>query len=343
MVITLPLLIFLIVLLLLSALFSASEVAMLAINKVRLRHLMEQGNRSAQITFRLLTHLDQVIGTLLVANNLVNVTITAIASWVFVTWFGSERGLAISTGVVTTILLVVCEVTPKMFAAAHAESVAFLMARPLRVLMVVLHPIAVFFTWTARVLLRLLRVPVQRRSPLVTEEEIKVMIQMGREAGVLAEDELRLLHRIFEFSDSKVREVMVPRRQIAGVDLNAKPNDVLDVLIEEGHARIPIYRGSLDDVVGVIYARDILAMVRHGGLFVLADLIRPITRVKETKRLAELLSEFQREKQQIAIVQDAKGGTIGLVTMEDLLEEIVGEIHEETPARRGGSARRTSA
>ena len=333
MVVTFPVAIFLVILLACSALFSAAEAAMLSINKVRLRHLIEQGHHSAQITFRLLTQLDHVIGTLLVANNLVNVAISAIASWIFISVFGSQRGLAIATAVVTTVLLVVGEVTPKMFAATHPEAVAFVMARPLQVLMKMLYPVAVFFAWVARRLLRLFRVPIKRRSPLVTEEEIKVMIQMGREAGVLAEDELRMLHRIFEFSDSVVREVMVPRAQIAGVNLDAKTETVLDVLIEEGHSRIPVYQGSLDHVVGVIYARDLLGMVRHGRLFVLSDLIRPVVFVPEAKRVAELLGEFQREKVQIAIVQNARGLTVGLVTIEDLLEEIVGEIHEEAPKR----------
>jgi CBS domain containing-hemolysin-like protein len=333
MVVTLPLLLFLGVLLALSASFSASEAALLSINKVRLRHLVEQGNRTAQLTFDLLTHLDRLIGTLLVANNLVNVAFSAIASWILVSLFGLEKGLAIATAGLTVILLLVGEVTPKMFAVTHADAVAFFMARPLRVLVAVLSPVASCFTWAGRMLLRLMRVPARRRSPLVTEEEIKVMIQMGREAGVLAEDELRMLHRIFEFSDSVVREVMVPREDVAGVDLNAKPDDALDVLVEEGHARIPVYRESLDHIEGVIYARDLLAMVRHGGLFVLSDLIRPIKTVPETTRIAELLSEFQRAKNQIAMVKDAHGATVGLVTMEDLLEEIVGEIHEEQPGR----------
>jgi CBS domain containing-hemolysin-like protein len=333
MVIGLPLVVLLVTLLALSACFSATEAAMLAINKVRLRHLMEQGHRSAQLTFEALTQLDRVIGTLLVANNLVNVAISAIGSWVFITLLSPEPGLAVATIVVTTLLLLVGEVAPKMFASNHAELVAFAMVRPLRVCMAVLYPLASFFTWAGRNLLRLLGVPTRRRSPLVTEEEIKVMIQMGREAGVLAESELRLLHRIFEFSDSIVREVMVPRERIAGIDLNAKPEEVLDLLIEEGHSRIPVYRGSLDQVEGVIYARDVVAMVRHGGLFVLSDLIRPVAFVPAGKRVAELLSEFQRDKTQIAIVQDSKGATIGLVTIEDLLEEIVGEIHEEVPKK----------
>jgi CBS domain containing-hemolysin-like protein len=334
MVVTLPLVLLLVVLLFCSASFSASEAALLSINKVRLRHLMEQGDRSAVLTFRLLTRLDHVIGTLLVANNLVNVAISAIGSWICISLFGQEEGLAIATAVVASALLLIGEVTPKMFAATHAELVAFLMVRPLRVLMAALYPVAAFFTWAGRMLLRLLRVPARRRSPLVTEEEIKVMIQMGREAGVLAEEELRMLHRIFEFSDSLVEEVMVPRERIAGVDLAAKPEEALDVLIEEGHSRIPVYEGSVDRIVGVIYARDLLAMVRHGGLLVLTDLIRPALFVARTKRLAELLGEFQRGQVQIAIVQDAGGSTAGLVTIEDLLEEIVGEIREDVSRGR---------
>ena len=327
-----PLLATIAVLLVVSACLSATEAAMLAINKVWLRHRMEQGHRSARLTFELLPRLDRVIGTLLVANNLINVALSAIGAWIFVSLLGPERGLVAATVAMTAVLLLVGEVAPKMFASTHAEAVLFVMVRPLRVLMFLLHPIASFFTWAARRLLRLLRIPMRRRSPLVTEEEIKVMIQMGREAGVLAEHELRLLQRIFEFSDAVVGQVMVPRSQIAGIDLNAKPEEVLDVLIEEGHARIPVYRGSLDEVEGVLHARDLIAMVRHERLFVLSDLIRPIVFVPESKRVAELLSEFQRGKTQIAIVQQA-GRTTGLVTIEDLLEELVGELHEEVPRR----------
>jgi len=310
----------------LSALCSATEAAFLSINKVRLRHLMEQGHRSAQLTFQLLTQLDHVIGTLLVANNLMTVAVSAIISGVCLARFGQEQGLLIATVAATALLLLLGEVTPKLFAATHPETVAFVMARPLAILMRVLYPVSTFFTGAGRAILRVIRVPIRRRSPLVTEEEIKVMIQMGREAGVLAEDELRMLQRIFEFSDSLVREVMVARETIAGIDLNAKAVDALDVLIEEGHSRIPVYRDTLDQVVGVIYARDLLAMMRHGGLLVLSDLIRPIKLVRDTKRVAELLSEFQREKVQLAIVQDQQGRTQGLVTIEDLVEEIVGEI-----------------
>lgn len=327
------------VLLLLSASFSASEAALLSINKVRLRHLVEKGHHGARMTYGLLTQLDRVIGTLLVANNLVNVALSAIASWICIAWFGPQHGVIIATAVSVTVLLVIGEVTPKMIAASHSEAVAFAVARPVRVLMVLLYPIAAGFTWASRMLLQVMRIPTKRRSPLVTEEELKVMIQMGREAGVLEEHELRMLQRIFEFSDSIVGQVMVPRADIAAVDLGAQAADALDVLIEEGHSRIPVYQGTIDHPVGVIYARDLLALIRHGGVFVLQDLIRPVLFVEESKRIAELLGEFQRQKIQIALVRNAKGMIAGLVTIEDLMEEIVGEIGERP--QRGAKLRRS--
>ncbi len=330
MVIGLPLLAALLALLVLSAAISATEGALLTINKVRLRHLAEEGHRSAQAVMHVLGQLDQAISTLLIANNLLNTAISAIGSWVFVTWLGPQEGLLVGTLVLTALLLVLADITPKLFATTHAELVMFVMVWPLQGFMRPLKPVATVCAATGRALLRLARVPVRRRAPLVTEEEIKVMIQMGREAGVLAEDELNMLHRIFEFSDSVVRSIMIPRERIAGVDLDAKPEEALDVLVEEGHSRIPVYRGDLDHIVGAIYARDILAMFRHGGLLVLSDLIRPITTVPAGKRNAELLAEFQRQHTQIAIVTE-QDRTIGLVTLEDLLEEIVGEIHEEPP------------
>ena len=326
-----PLTVVLAVLVALSALFSMSEAAFLAINKVRLRHLKQPGSPPAKAAYQLLTELDRLIATLLISNMIVNTLITVLATIFMIQRLGPERGPWWATAVVTMVLLVVAEITPKLFAVAHADRVALVLAFPLRAFMALMRPLVWGFTKISHALIRVLGGKRLPRSPLVTEEELKVMIEMGREAGVLAESELRMLHAIFEFSDSLVKEVMVPREDIAAIDLNAKPDDALDVLIEEGHARIPVYRGSLDQVIGVIYARDLLMTLRHRELFVLSDLIRPMVSVAETRRIAELLGEFQRTRTQIAIVQDAKGRTCGLVTIEDLLEEIVGDIQEDTP------------
>ena len=314
-----------------SAYLSMTEAAFLAVNKVRLRHLMQRGSQAGKLVYHLLTKLDQLIATLLVSNNLITVTISVLGTIVSIKMFGEDRGPLIAAAVVTIVLLILGEITPKLFAAEHADRVALVVAWPTQWLIRLMRPVVWLFTKVSDVIIRLLggrRLP---RSPIVTEEELKVMIEMGREAGVVAEQELRLLHRIFEFDDALVRDVMIPRHEIAGVEMTQPPEQVLDVLLEEGHSRIPVYRGSLDQIEGIIYARDLLGVWHHSGLFVLSDLVRPAYFVREDKRVAELLADFQRLKIQIAMVRNAKGETLGLVTLEDLLEEIVGEIHEEIP------------
>lgn len=326
-----PLLIAVAVLLALAALSSMTEAAYLAVNKVRLRHLMQRGTPAAKIVYQLLTKLDQLITAILVSNNVFTVALSVLSTMLCVSLLGFQRGPVVATVVVTLVLLVVGEITPKLFAAAHADRVALLLARPLQVFLRVMRPLVWLFTASSHVIMRVLGERRLARSPLMTEEELKVMIEIGREAGVVAEHELRMLHRIFEFDDTVVRDVMIPREQITGLEIMQPPEAALDLLVEEGHSRIPVYRESLDRIEGVIYARDLLAVVRHGGLFVLPDLIRPAYFVPETKRVAELLADFQRLQIQIAIVRGPQDRTMGLVTLEDLLEEIVGEIHEEIP------------
>lgn len=338
MALTLPLAATIVLLVVLSAFFSLTEASFLAMNKVRLRHLVNRGSTSAKCVYQLLTQLDRLIATILVGNTIVNVAISVMATVLFVGLFGPREGLVIATIGLTVILLVFGEITPKLFAARHADRTALLLVWPLKWMVALMQPLVWIFTRISNALIYVLGEHRLPRSPLVTEEELKVMIEMGREAGVLAESELRMLQRIFEFSDSLVQEIMVPREEIAAVDLSANASAALDLLIEEGHSRIPVYRGSLDHIVGVIYARDLLAMIRHEAVFVLADLIRPVVFVPSDKRVAELLSDFQRLKSQIAIVQDARQTTMGLVTIEDLLEELVGEIHEEVPPASSANA-----
>jgi CBS domain containing-hemolysin-like protein len=327
-----PLAVALGILLLLAAVTSMGEAAFLAVNKVRLRHLVQRGSTAAKQVYQLLIQLDLLISTVLVANNVVSVAISVLGTLIFIHVIGPEHGPLVAGAVIATVLLVFCEITPKIFAAAHADRVALLLAWPLFGLVRLLRPLTWLFTRASQGIIRLLGGGKLSRAALVTEEEIKVMIEMGREAGAVTEHELRLLHRIFEFEDALVQDVMIPRDQMVTVEISQKPEDVLDALIE-GHSRIPIYRGTLDTIEGVIYANDLLAVWRHGGLFVLADLVRPAYLIPPTKRVAELLRDFQRQKIQIAIVQD-KQRTLGLVTLEDLMEEIVGELDEQAPPKR---------
>jgi putative hemolysin len=168
-----------------------------------------------------------------------------------------------------------------------------------------------------------------KRSPLITEEELRVMIEVGKEEGVLTDEERGMLHRIFEFGDTRIEDVMVPREKMVAIDVNSTPEQLLNKFVEEGHARLPVYKGSVESIIGVIYARDLLYILRDKGLFALPDLVNKVPVVAPETRINEMLRRFQAEKIQIAVVADAEGRTLGLVTLEDLIEEIVGEIEEK--------------
>ncbi|MBI3990889.1 MAG: CBS domain-containing protein, partial [Candidatus Omnitrophica bacterium] len=172
-----------------------------------------------------------------------------------------------------------------------------------------------------------------KRSPLVTEEEIRLMIEVGREEGVLADEERKMLHRIFEFGETSVEEVMVPKEKIIAIEIGAQPDELLELVVEEGHSRIPVYRESIEHITGIIYARDLLHIWRNKSLIVIPDLIHPAYYIRPGKKVNDLLADFQLKKIQIAIVVNDEGNTLGLVTLEDLTEEIVGEVEEEHKIR----------
>jgi putative hemolysin len=174
-----------------------------------------------------------------------------------------------------------------------------------------------------------------KRSPLITVEELRLMIEVGKEEGVLSDEERKMLHRIFEFGSTKVKDVMVPLEKVNAVNSNVTPDELLNMFVEEGHARLPVYAGTLDNIIGIIYARDLLYILRDKGLFLLQDLIHKPYVVASTCRVNELLRKFQLDKVQMAIVADERTKkSVGLVTLEDLIEEIVGEIEEVHPARK---------
>jgi CBS domain containing-hemolysin-like protein len=177
-------------------------------------------------------------------------------------------------------------------------------------------------------IIEILRIKHGKRSPLITEEELRLMIELGKEEGFLSDEERKMLHRIFEFGDITVADVMVPRDKIVAVNIEAKPEEILDIFVEEGHARLPVYKGTTDNIVGIIFAHDLLYILRDKGLFVLPDLVHEAYYVPAGLKVSELLKKFQEDKIQIAIVVNEHKKAIGLLTLEDLIEEIVGELEE---------------
>lgn len=324
-----PKIILLLILGLVSFFFSASETSIIGLSKIRLHHMISKGIKFALHIQRLVTNLDKFIVAILVGNNFVNIAISAIITAAFVHIFGYTWGIVIATLTTALLVLIFCEIIPKILAIKHTEKIALFTAPLMELFIKLFHPIIVFFTQASNIILRILRIGPTNRSPLITEEELRTMIEIGKEEGVLSDEERKMLHRIFEFGDTRLSEVMVPKDKIIAVNINTTSEELLNIFVEEGHARLPVYDGTIENIVGIIYARDLLYILRDKGLFLLQDLLRQAYYVPESTRVNELLKKFQVDKIQIAIVIDGQKKTVGLVTLEDLIEEIVGEIEEK--------------
>jgi len=315
------------VLVIFSAFFAMSEVAFVSLNKLRLRYLLNQNKKNAQIVHRIVKKMDKLITTILVGNNFVNIAISAIGTAIFIYFFGNNlTSITISTIVVTLLVLILGEITPKIFAVKHAENVSLRVAWFMDLIIKILEPIVKIFLDISNWALKMIGEEPKKRSPLVSEEEIRLMIELGKEEGVLTDGERSMLHRIFEFGDTLVYEVMMPLEKIVAVDINSTADKLLDVIVEEGHSRIPVYQEDINNIIGVIYARELLNVWRNRELIVIQDLLHPPYFINSRKRVSELLREFQKIRVYMAIVTDEKKNTLGIVTLEDLLEEIVGEI-----------------
>jgi putative hemolysin len=223
-----------------------------------------------------------------------------------------------------------------MMALKNTERTALFIAPVMQVYISVINPVIKFFTRISDLMFKVLGIKHPNRSALITEEELRLMLEVGRQEGVLTEEELKMLHRIFEFGDIKVSDVMIPMEKVIAVNAIASPDELLDLLAEQGHSRIPVYKGLKENIIGVIYARDLLYILRDKSLFLLQDIIHLPYFVAAQTRVSELLRKFQADKIQIAIIADEANKALGLVTLEDLLEEIVGEIEDKYAQGKNG-------
>lgn len=319
-----------------SALYSMAETAMMALSRGKIRSLADVPE--ARRLSRLLREPNRLLGTVLFGNNLANILASALATALFLHYFGSV-GIVISTVVMTISILLFAEITPKTFASHHAERVSMRLSKFLRVSVGLFHPVVDVLTWVGVGLIRLLGQDPEG-GRLMTEEELRTLVEVGEEQGLLEANEREMIQGVFDFGDTVVREVMVPRIDVQALPDTATLGEVWDALVDWGHSRLPIFRQTIDDITGVIYARDVLAYGRDKAADSLAkELARPVQFVPETKKIDSLFADFRHHRTQMAIVMDEYGGTAGIVTIEDLLEEIVGEIqdeyddHEEMPLR----------
>lgn len=318
------------VLVLLSAFCSAAETALRGASKLRIHQLRDAGDRRAVRLSRLLEGPGRVLTALRAGNNIVNVAAVVLAVALFVPRLGPTRGLWLAAVVMTAALLIVGEILPRTLAATRPDRLALWVGRPVDWLAAALSPVIRILSLASTPLVRPLGGRINLASPLATQDEIRQLARMGEAEGVIEADERRMIHSIFEFGGTVAREVMVPRIDMVCVADTTSVDGVLRVILEEGHSRMPVYHATIDQIVGVVYVKDLLSHIKAGHHSLLVgEVMRPAYFVPESKPLDDLFREMRRKRVSMAVVVDEYGGTAGLVTVDDLLEEIVGPIPDE--------------
>ncbi|MHB8420381.1 MAG: hemolysin family protein [Myxococcales bacterium] len=323
--------------LVLSGFFSASETALTALGEAKVRQLVESGRPGKGFLGVWLEHPERILATLLLGNTVVNIGASALATAIAVRFV--THAVALATGVMTLVILFFGEVTPKTLAKRHAERVTLALLPVITVAYWLLFPFAwPLYRGTVAISRFLVGGKDGALGPSITSEEIEYMIDLGTREGVLDKVKEELLNSVLEFADILVKEIMVPRTQMLALDRESSADELLDAVVQSQHSRIPVYQGSVDNVVGVLYVKMIVEDLRKGldrSHFRIDKYLRPPFFVPEIMKISRLLKEFQKRKTHIAIVVDEFGGTSGLVCLEDVVEEIVGEIQDESDVEEG--------
>ena len=313
------------------AIVNTIEIAIVGASRIRTRHLAEQGRRSAQALERLRQRDDRFFAAIVLLQNLFVVIASTMAAFISVELAGGW-GLIAGTIIATAGIALFGEVTPKIVAAQSADPVALFVARPVEVLTVLLRPVVVVFAGVANFLLRLLLRGDAKVTHTVTEAELRMLIDISAEEGAVGEEEAELMERVFRFYDRRVNEVMVPRTDVVWLESGTKVAEFYEAYNETPHSRFPVYHDSIDDVVGIVNIKDVLRLIAQGKVTnetPIDELMRPAYFVPETKLLGSLFVEMQERRQQMAVIVDEYGGTAGIVTLELLLEEMVGRLVDE--------------
>ncbi len=323
------------ILLALSAFFSGSETAFFSINKILSQKLLDENSASARRVLALLKHPRRLLITILIGNTLVNVSAASIAALLVIDiaekiGIGRDLAVFINVGVVTFIILVLSEVTPKVIAVKKPDKFARNASLFIHLLNRLFFPISYLLDKFMALVTVSFGLTENEKERLLEVEEFQTLLDIGEEQGALEEEEKEMLHSIFEFGDTNVREIMVPRTDVVCVPHDVSVDELVNVIKSKGHTRIPVYLETIDQIQGIVNAKDLLALMSEKGKdFNILELSRPPIYVPESKKIDDLLRLFQEERQHMAIVVDEYGGTSGIVTLEDVIEEIVGEIRDE--------------
>ncbi len=320
------------VLIVFSAFFSLSETALLSVGKIRIRHLAESGNNNAKQVVRLLENPEHFLAAILIGNNTVNISASVLATDVALHTFGNS-GIAIATGVMTLLILVFGEVFPKTLASRNAENIAMLVANPITIFINIIRPIVWFLTTIVNSMIVLVGGKEPVKHPFVTEEMINMLLKVGEKEGTIEKHEREIISNVFDFTDEKAHGVMTKRENIISIEESETLETALKLINESGHSRIPVYRKDFDNIIGMIYAKDFLKFRDYElGRTRVREILRPLLIVKAGRDISSVMKELQQKKMAISIVVDNNMKVMGLVSIEDILEELVGEIFDEYDA-----------
>ncbi|MGF0109526.1 HlyC/CorC family transporter [Clostridium sp. SGI.024] len=320
--------ILLIILLIMSGFFSMSETALMALSKIRIRHMVDEGVRGSKLVEKLSQDPSKLLGAILIGNNIVNIGASALATSIAVKLIGPS-GVGIVTIVMTILVLIFGEITPKSIAKQNSEKVSLFVSKPIGIIVKVFNPLVIVFTSISSVFIRLLGGDPKATEPFITEEELRTMVGVSEEEGVLEDVEKEMIFNVFEFADSQVKDVMVQRVDIVAVDVHSTYEEVISIIKAEQFSRLPVYNENIDDVIGILNVKDLIMASECKDNFKVSDYMREPYYTFEFKKIAELFKEMKKTRNHMAVVLDEYGGNVGIVTIEDLIEEVVGEIEDE--------------
>ena len=311
-----------------SAFFSSSETALTSLNVFKIRQMEENGVENSSLVRKLTENIGKVLTTILIGNNIVNIATTTIATIFFTDLFGPS-GAIISTIVLTLTILIFGEVTPKNIASSSSEKVALKVAKPIKFFDFILKPMSFFLQAITNFLTRLLIGENAKKGDLVTEEDLKTIVDVSEEQGVINDQESEIINNVFEFGDSDVEDIMTARTNMEAIAVDMEDRDLKDFLKNCKHSRIPVYGKSIDNIIGILHMKDIVAFIAEDKALNIEEMVRPAFYVYDNMHIFDLFKSMRGENVSLAIVIDEYGGTSGIVTIEDIVEELVGEIEDE--------------
>lgn len=308
-----------------SAYFSATETAFSSLNRIRIKNMAEKGNKKAALVLRLSENFDGMLSTILIGNNIVNILLASLATVIFVDMMGEDLGASISTIVTTIVVLIFGEVSPKSIAKETPESFAMFSAPFLNILMIILTPANFLFSQWKKLLSKVIKVS---DDTGITEEELLTIVEEAEQDGGIDKEEGDLIRSAIEFGELEAIDIFTPRIDIVGIDVELSKDDIAKVFLETGYSRLPVYENDIDQIIGILYQKDFHNYIYRSEETV-KDNVKPVLFTTKNKKIDDLMKELQKEKLHIAVIVDEYGSTLGLVTLEDILEELVGEIWDE--------------